>query len=520
MNPAFIENYFFANVTKKICSSLDIDIAMRRCLKYLGKFMPVDEMYISIYEPGLNAVRSIAHATHSESRILNQLIPVSKEAKTIIENTDATKVIMINRPESHPVTRSILSVLGNTHRSALVMRILVERKQFGDVIVVANGIDRYVSEHANLLSMVADPFTIAISNALRHQELLKLKEMLEDDNRYFNHELRHLSGDEIIGKDFGLNEVVSIAMQVAPLNNPVLLLGETGTGKEVFANAIHEVSSRKDGPLIKVNCGAIPETLLDSELFGHEKGSFTGAGALKRGRFERAHKGTIFLDEIGELPLNAQVRLLRVLQNSKIERVGGTELIPVDIRVIAATHRDLESMVASNEFREDLWFRLNVFPIVIPPLRERKEDIPALVQYFIEKKSMAVRGRRPPPLAPAAMDDLMDYHWPGNVRELENVVERSLVLCRDSDLTFDAIIPSHVKRKHAPGRRNNKIEHLDHVNIRHIRRALEMTNGRISGSEGAAKLLGINPSTLRNRMIKLGIVYERKKKIYPVRSKK
>ncbi len=512
MNTTFIENFFFANVTKKICSSLDIDIAMRRSLKYMEKFIPADEMYISIYEPGLNVVRSIAHATHSENHIISQLIPVSKEARSIIESTDVTKVMVVNRADVHQITRSILSVIGNPNRSALIMQLLVEGEQLGAVVIAANGTDRYISEHASLLSMVSDPFAIAISNALRHQELLKLKNMLEDDNRYYHHELRHLSGDEIIGKDFGLKETVAMAMQVAPLNNPVILLGETGTGKEVFANAIHEASSRKDGPLIKVNCGAIPESLLDSELFGHEKGAFTGADAMKRGRFERAHRGTIFLDEIGELPLKAQIRLLRVLQNNKIERVGGTELIQVDIRVIAATHRDLEGMVAANEFREDLWFRLNIFPIVIPPLRERKEDIPALVQHFIEKKSAAVRGRRPPSLAPGALDGLMDYHWPGNIRELENVVERSLVLCRDSNLTFDFFIPSRFKRKYDSNNRENEIELLDEVNMRHIRKALKKTDGKISGPDGAAKLLGINPTTLRNRMIKLGIVYERKKK--------
>ena len=214
---------------------------------------------------------------------------------------------------------------------------------------------------------------------------------------------------------------------VASLNSPVLLLGETGVGKEVIANAIHYSSPRKDGPFIKVNCGAIPDTLIDSELFGHEEGAFTGATTKKRGRFERAHKGTILLDEIGELPPPAQIRLLRVIQNKEVERVGGTKPIPVDIRVIAATHRNLKEMVSKNEFREDLWFRLNVFPITIPPLRERKEDIHALVQHFAERKSKELKFHTVPTLATGAIDRLKSYHWPGNVRELENVVERALI---------------------------------------------------------------------------------------------
>ena len=242
-----------------------------------------------------------------------------------------------------------------------------------------------------------------MSKALEHQEIIRLKDMLADDNRYLFDELRSASGDEIIGSDFGLKAVMRMVQQVAPLDSPVLLLGETGTGKEVIANAIHYSSPRKDGPFIKVNCGAIPETLLDSELFGHEKGAFTGAISQKRGRFERANKGTIFLDEIGELPAQAQVRLLRVLQTKEIERVGGTTSIPVDIRIISATNRNLQEMIASGRFREDLWFRLNVFPIMIPPLRQRREDIPALVHHFIERKSKELKLTERPVLAPGAI---------------------------------------------------------------------------------------------------------------------
>jgi transcriptional regulator with GAF, ATPase, and Fis domain len=305
---------------------------------------------------------------------------------------------------------------------------------------------------------------------------------------------------------------MAMVQQVASLGSPVLLLGQTGVGKDVVANAIHYSSPRKDGPFVKVNCGAIPETLLDSELFGHEKGAFTGAISQRRGRFERANGGTIFLDEIGELPPQAQVRMLRVLQYKEIERVGGTNPISVDIRLIAATNRNLEEMVKAKQFREDLWFRLNVFPIRIPPLCERKEDIPALVHHFIKRKSQEMRLPVPPPLAHGVIDRLMAYHWPGNVRELENVIERALILSKGQALSLDDLAvekpkdgsQTYIEAQEAPLK-------LDEVTSQHIRRVLEMTKGKVHGKGGAAELLGINPSTLRNRMNQLGIRYGRRR---------
>jgi transcriptional regulator with GAF, ATPase, and Fis domain len=302
---------------------------------------------------------------------------------------------------------------------------------------------------------------------------------------------------------------MQMVRQVAALDSPVILLGETGTGKDVIANAIHDFSSRREDPFIAVNCGAIPENLLDSELFGHEKGAFTGALSQKRGRFERADKGTIFLDEIGELPAQAQIRLLRVLQHKEIERVGGTKTIKVDIRVIAATNRHLEEMVNEGKFREDLWFRLNVFPVWIPPLRQRTSDIPALVQHFIHLKAKELKLAAIPTVAPGALDTLMEYHWPGNVRELQNVVERALILHPTGPLSFDHLnlIPqqaiSHLMEEHTIP------DNLDDVIAWHIRRILAKTEGKVHGPDGAAEVLGVNPSTLRHRMKKLGIPYGR-----------
>jgi transcriptional regulator with PAS, ATPase and Fis domain len=279
----------------------------------------------------------------------------------------------------------------------------------------------------------------------------------------------------------------------------------------VIANSIHYSSSRSNGPFVSVNCGAIPDTLIDSELFGYEKGAFTGALSQKRGRFERADKGTIFLDEIGELPPQAQVRLLRVLQTKEIERVGGVKTIPLDIRIIAATNRNLEEMVKLQQFREDLWFRLNVFPIWIPPLRERRSDIPALIQHFINLKSRELKLPALPTVSPGASDLMMDYQWPGNVRELQNVIERALILNPSGPLTFEHLNLKQSEKMTEPGNSSQETDNLEEAISRHIRRVLIKTRGKVNGTDGAAALLEINPSTLRNRMKKLGIDYGRKK---------
>jgi transcriptional regulator with GAF, ATPase, and Fis domain len=338
----------------------------------------------------------------------------------------------------------------------------------------------------------------------------QLRTRLADDNRFLQRELLRITGDEIIGADFGLREVMYKLRLVAPTDSPVLLMGETGAGKDVVANAIHLSSSRRDGPFIPVNCGAIPDSLLDSELFGHEKGAFTGALAKKRGRFERADRGTILLDEIGEMPLEAQVRLLRVLQHREIERVGGADRIPVNIRIIAATNQDLPAMVRAGRFREDLWFRLNVFPITVPPLRERSCDIPELVNHFIERKARELKLGSTPRLAPGAIENLMGYHWPGNVRELENLVERAMILHRGGPLSFDDLSVSPIKKTTATAEGSDESElRLDAVIASHIRRVLGMTGGRIHGTGGAGDLLGVNPNTLRSKMSKLGIQFRR-----------
>jgi len=499
------ENDFFRQATLRICSSLDIQTALRNSLLYLSAFMPVDEIFLHLYEPNLGTIRTLVGVRPSGGITLDRVIPLSQSGRKSLEN-DMAHVRIVNDPERDPVVAKIAESLIGLNASVLLMRLYIEGERLGTVSLAAEGKGRYTDEHAKLLAVLNEPFAIAVSNALRYEETLRLKNLLTEDNRYLHQELLRLSGDEIIGSDFGLREVMEKVRHVAPLNSPVLILGETGVGKGVIASAIHLSSPRKKFPFITVNSGAIPETLLDSELFGHEKGAFTGAVEQKRGRFERADKGTIFLDEVGELPQPAQVRMLRVLQEKEIERVGGTKPISVDIRIIAATHRDLRAMMQKGEFREDLWFRLNVFPIVVPPLRERRQDIPSLVHHFIQKKSRELKLPAVPTLGSGALERLLDYSWPGNVRELENAVERELILYPNEPLSFAGLGAGaeHEPQSALTLARSSQLR-LDEINAGHIRQVLQMTHGVVQGKNGAAAILGIHPSTLRSRMKKLGV---------------
>ena len=507
------ENEFFRGVTLRICGDLAIEQAMCACVGYIDRAIPVDRMFLQVFEPDLGAMRTLAAATAETGETVDLLTPLADDSREQIRRVreeHAEETVVIDSEDSNPVAREMLRFHGIPGWSILRMRLAAEDGRIGAAVLTAEGADRYDAGHARLLGLVEEPFTIALANVLVHREVVRLRDRLADDNRYLHQELRRLSGAEIVGADFGLREVMHKVRHVAPTESPVLLTGETGVGKDVIANAIHLGSPRREAPFIPVNCGAIPDTLLDSELFGHEKGAFTGALARKRGRFERAHGGTILLDEIGEMPLTAQVRLLRVLQHREIERVGGTQRIPVDIRIIAASNQDLEAMVRAGRFREDLWFRLNVFPIEVPPLRERTSDIPALVQHFIERKAGELKIGETPELAPGAIDDLMAYDWPGNVRELENLVERAMILRhRGEPLRFEALATALPTSVAAASATDLGTLDLDAVIAAHIRRVLGMTGGKIHGPGGAGELLGVNPNTLRHRMRKLGIPFRK-----------
>jgi transcriptional regulator with GAF, ATPase, and Fis domain len=507
-------NEFFKQVTVRICSSLEIKTALERAYRYIKEHIPLDGISLTIQDPDLAALRRVVKIEGKKLEPLDDILPLPAELWEQVQSWNIRTPAIMN-PHHDAVIRQLIPYIQLGEDSGILIPLWMDDRLIGALVLRARGTQRYEEPHMRLLAEVAEPFAIALANALAHEKLLKYRDILLDDNRFLNKELFLRNCDEIIGGNSGLRQVMEMVRQVAPLHNSVLLLGETGTGKEVIANAIHAGSPRRAKPFIKVNCGAIPESLIDSELFGHEKGAFTGAVAEKRGRFERADGGTIFLDEIGELPPQAQVRLLRVLQDREIERVGGSRPIPLDIRVIAATHRNLQSMVDDGLFREDLWFRLNVFPIMIPPLRQRREDIPALTRHFVSRKSLNMGIHEPPAIAPGALQRLVAYDWPGNVRELENLVERELILHRGGQLFFGSVIPARGQRAEPAPAAGTPVDaaplRLDEVMALHIGKVLKISNGKINGPGGAAELLGVEPNTLRARMDKLGIKFRHKR---------
>lgn len=357
----------------------------------------------------------------------------------------------------------------------------------------------FPAEELSLLRDVGRALSVAVANALANEEIRKLREQLQEENISLRAQLGQAPWfEEILAHSTALKRVLETIEQVATTDATVLITGETGTGKELAARAIHRRSPRARGPFIKVNCAAIPATLLASELFGHERGAFTGAIERRKGRFEQAHGGTLFLDEIGELPQDMQVLLLRVLQEREFERLGGTQTLQVDVRLVAATNRNLTEEVRAGRFRSDLYYRLNVFPVHVPALRERLEDIPLLVAHFAAKYG-ARFGRKISRVDSTTMDLLQSHSWPGNVRELENVVERAVILSRSGVLHFDAAA--------LPGTpvKNNSTEQLRSEELETIENALSASHGKIAGENGAAKKLGLPASTLEFRVKKLGI---------------
>jgi formate hydrogenlyase transcriptional activator len=363
--------------------------------------------------------------------------------------------------------------------------------------------DPFTPDEVDLLVHVGRQIAIAVENSLAFRELSRLKDKLATEKLYLEDEIRfdHNLGS-MIGESPAFQAVLRAVQVVAPTDATVLIHGETGTGKELVARAIHDLSERSRRSFIKVNCAAIPATLLESELFGHEKGSFTGAFAQKIGRFELAHQGTLFLDEIGEIPLELQSKLLRAIQEQEIERLGGNRTIRIDVRFVAATNRDLKQMVDEGKFRSDLYYRLHVFPLTVPPLRERSGDIPLLVRYFTQKH--AQRMNRPIDSIPsAAIEALSAYDWPGNIRELQNVIERSVILSPGRVLQ---VAMPEAPQNGVPAVRTPRLEET--AERERILRALHETGGRVAGARGAAELLGLPRTTLQSRMKKLHIERE------------
>jgi formate hydrogenlyase transcriptional activator len=363
--------------------------------------------------------------------------------------------------------------------------------------------DAFTRDEVELLSQVAQQIAIAVENGLAYREIAELKEKLNEEKLYLEDEIRtEHNFEEIVGDSAPLKHVLTQVEIVSPTDSTVLIQGETGTGKELIARAIHNLSGRRSRTFVKLNCAAIPTGLLESELFGHERGAFTGAIAQKIGRFELANGGTLFLDEVGDIPLELQSKFLRVLQEQEFERLGSNRTIRVDIRLVAATNRDLAQMVTDKQFRSDLYYRLNVFPILNPPLRERRDDVPALVQYFTQKFASRM-NKRITTIPTETMTALSRYHWPGNIRELENFIERAVILTRGSSLAVP-LAELKPRRSIVDGDSRN-LSTLEDAEREHIRQALQQANWLVGGPGGAAARLGMKRTTLQSKMVKLGI---------------
>jgi formate hydrogenlyase transcriptional activator len=377
---------------------------------------------------------------------------------------------------------------------------LISRNRTLGVLGLGSRVENSFSpEDVDFLMRAAGQVAIAIENALAYREIAELKDKLAQEKLYLEEEIRTAAGFEgIVGQSSALRQVLQLVETVATSDSTVLLLGETGTGKELIARAIHDRSRRKDRTFVKLNCAAIPTGLLESELFGHERGAFTGAVTQKIGRLELADQGTLFLDEVGDIPLELQPKLLRVLQDGEFERLGSTRTKRVDVRLVAATNRDLDRMIEERQFRSDLYYRLNVFPIRVPPLRERPEDIPLLVRYYSQKYASRMQ-KRIESIPAAVLRKLTQWHWPGNVRELQNLVERAVILTRSSTLAISVPELANRGASSAPPKAGN-VDEQDR-----IVRTLKETKGRVGGRSGAAARLGLKRTTLITRMKKLGI---------------
>ena len=388
-------------------------------------------------------------------------------------------------------------------KSACSVPLVTSNGTLGTLEIARTTSDVWTEDDVDFLVQVARQIAIAVENALSYRQLNELKERLATEKLYLEDEIRlDNNNGNMVGQGAAFQSVLKSIQIVAPTDSTVLILGETGMGKELVARAIHELSGRSKGSFVKVNCAAIPASLLESELFGHEKGSFTGAVAQKIGRFELAHHGTLFLDEIGEMPLELQPKLLRAIQDQEFERVGGNRTIRTNVRFIAATNRDLRAMVEENRFRADLYYRLHVFPLNVPALRERREDIPLLTRYFVQKHAQRM-DRRIESIPKQALESLTNYDWPGNIRELQNLIERSVILSNGPEL--------HVALPEIAGRSGpvplyGRVSHTSEAAERaRILQALKEAKGKVGGPNGAAARLGLKRTTLQSRMRKYNI---------------
>jgi formate hydrogenlyase transcriptional activator len=511
------------NLTTRITSSLDLREVLRAIAANIREVMHADAVAVSLPDKASGKSRVVAmDFPHGKGLIKEELFfTPSAAAKKAM---DTLKPVVIDTREPEEFVSGTTEIALAEDIKALCLIPLVNRGRVLGILGTSRTTETpFTSEDVDFLSRTSGQIAIAIENALAYREISELKDKLAQEKLYLEEEIRADSDFErIIGKSAALKRVLQLVETVAPSDSTVLLLGETGTGKELIARAIHDLSRRKDRTFVKLNCAAIPTGLLESELFGHEKGAFTGAIAQKIGRLELADQGTLFLDEVGDIPIEIQPKLLRVLQEREFERLGSTHTRKVNVRLVAATNRDLEKMVADREFRSDLFYRLNVFPIRIPSLRERKEDIPLLVSYFAQKFAKQLQ-KQIESVPSVAMKALTAWEWPGNIRELENFIERAVILTRGKALEAPltelrktgtaTAVDAGVDRKNRTARKatssrpnvNAGAEEYERKQREEILEALSACKGRVGGSDGAATRLGINRTTLLYRMRKLGI---------------
>ncbi|EPL9568848.1 sigma 54-interacting transcriptional regulator [Providencia rettgeri] len=503
------------DITNSVLSHLEMDGLVAEVSREIYRFFGISQISIALCDNDSSAIYLCYSSHHRRGK------PVEKSQYHLNElHPDLTQVLESNQSMRLALDQSTedplyqhLCAQGMTE--TFLLPLAFNHKPLGVLVLSHEDTRIFTDDNCNLLKQIAARFAIAVDNAAAYGEITRLKDSLKNENLWLNEQIHgNESFSEIIFQSAAMRNVLDQVDLVARSDSTVLILGETGTGKELIARAIHRLSDRHRRAIIKMNCAAIPSGLLESDLFGHDKGAFTGATTTHIGRFEMADKSTLFLDEIGDMPLELQPKLLRVLQEREIERIGGNKVIPVDVRLIAATNRDLKGMTDEREFREDLYYRLNVFPIIIPPLRERPEDIPLLATHFTQK--IAQRMNRKIECIPReALAQLSLYPWPGNVRELENVIERAVILTRGNTLNLqlhELNIPKPSRLKNAfekpsaiEKRMQTAAPESDDEERDRIIAALRATNGVVAGARGAATRLGLKRTTLLSRMQRLGI---------------
>jgi formate hydrogenlyase transcriptional activator len=490
-------------VSTTLMSNLDVRQLFPSISDLIRKVIHQDYASVALYEEGNRSLRVYALDSPLGEELISPetVLPIAESAAGLVFQKGETKVC--NREDLVAMGSPMVTRMLELGIQSFCSIPLITRKGKLGTLNLGSATDgAFAPQDISFLKQVAAQVAIALDNARAYREIAELTDKLKKEKLYLQDEIRSvLNFEEIVGESPALKHVLAQVNTVAPLDATVLILGETGTGKELIARAIHRMSSRKDGSFIKLNCAAIPTGLLESELFGHEKGAFTGAVSAKIGRLELADKGTLFLDEVGDIPLELQPKLLRVLQDQEFERLGGVRTIRVNIRLIAATNRDLAKSVAAREFRSDLYYRLHVFPVHMPPLRERGKDIELLVRYFVQRFSRRM-NKQIETIPTETMNALARWEWPGNVRELENFIERSVILSEGTVLNVPL---SELRLTYVGASHDATLESLEREHILHV---LRETGGVISGLHGAAARLGMKRTTLQSRMQKMGISRE------------